>query len=118
MHPECELPVRMAADFIGSTGQLLEYVKNDNSGKYIVGTESGIIHQMKKACPEKFFIPAPPKDSTCGCNDCNFMKLITLEKIYNTLKYEAPEVIMKRSIMEKAARPIRKMLEISERLGI
>ncbi|MCD4676399.1 MAG: quinolinate synthase NadA [Desulfobacula sp.] len=118
VHPECELPVRMVADFIGSTGQLLAYIKEDDSEKYIVGTESGIIHQMKKACPQKYFIPAPPKDSTCGCDDCNYMKLITMEKIYNTLKYEAPEVIMKESIMERAARPIIRMLEISDRLGI
>ncbi len=118
VHPECELPVRIVADFIGSTGQLLAYVKKDNADIYIVGTESGIIHQMKKECPDKSFIPAPPTDSTCGCNDCNFMKLITLEKIYKTIKYEAPEVIMDESIMERAARPIIRMLEISDRLGI
>jgi len=118
VHPECELPVRMVADFIGSTGALLAYVKDNSSNKYIVGTEPGIIHQMKKACPEKIFIPAPPKDSTCGCSECNFMKLITLEKIYNTLKYEQPEVIIDEKIMERAARPIKRMLEISDKLGI
>lgn len=118
VHPECELPVRMVADFIGSTGALLTYVKNDNKKKYIVGTESGIIHQMKKACPDKTFIVAPPKDSTCGCNDCNFMKLISLKKIYNTLKYESPEIVMDPAIMERAALPIRRMLEISDRLGL
>ncbi|TFH35683.1 MAG: quinolinate synthase NadA, partial [Bacteroidia bacterium] len=118
VHPECELPVRMVADFIGSTGALLAYVKDNSSNKFIVGTEPGIIHQMKKACPEKIFIPAPPKDSTCGCSECNFMKLITLEKIYNTLKYEQPEVIIDEKIMERAARPIIRMLEISDKLGI
>lgn len=118
VHPECELPVRMVADFIGSTGALLKFIKEDSSNKYIVGTEPGIIHQMKKACPSKIFIPAPPKDSSCACSECNFMKLITMEKIYNTLKYELPEVIIDESIMERAARPIVRMLEISDKLGI
>ena len=118
VHPECELPVRMVADFIGSTGALLSYVKSDSAQKYIVGTEPGIIHQMKLACPGKVFIPAPPKDSTCGCSECNFMKLITLGKIYNTLLHELPEVILDDAIMERAARPIWRMLEMSDRLGI
>ena len=118
VHPECELPVRMVADFIGSTGALLAYVKKDSAKKYIVGTEAGILHQMKKACPEKIFIAAPPKDSTCGCSECNFMKLISLNKIYNTLKYGSPEVIMDPALMERAALPIRRMLEISDKLGI
>lgn len=118
VHPECELPVRMVADFIGSTGALLSYVQKDSSSKYIVGTEPGIIHQMKKAAPLKIFIPAPPKDSTCGCSECNFMKLITLEKIYNTLLYELPEVNIDKKIMERAAQPIRRMLDISDKLGL
>lgn len=118
VHPECELPVRIVADFIGSTGAMLKYVQNDKSKEYIVGTEAGILHQMKKACPDKLFIAAPPKDSTCACNECNFMKLISLNKIYNTLKYESPEIIMDDKIMERAAQPIKRMLEISDRLGI
>ncbi len=118
VHPECELPVRMIADFIGSTGALLSFVKKDNKKKYIVGTESGILHQMKKACPEKIFIVAPPKDSTCGCSECNFMKLISLKKIYNTLKYESPEIVMDPAIMDRAAMPIKRMLDISNKLGI
>jgi len=118
VHPECELPVRMVADFIGSTGALLSYIKEDKAKKYIVGTEPGIIHQMKLACPDKTFIPAPPKDSTCGCSECNFMKLITLEKIYNSLKFELPEVILDNDLMEKASRPIWRMLEMSDRLGL
>lgn len=118
VHPECELPVRMIADFIGSTGSMLKHVKNDDSTRYIVGTEPGILHQMKKACPGKTFIAAPPKDSTCGCNECNFMKLISLNKIYNTLKYESPEVIMDEKIMDRAAQPIIRMLEISDKLGL
>jgi len=118
VHPECELPVRMVADFIGSTGSLLAYIKEDNAKKYIVGTETGIIHQMKKARPDKIFIPAPPKDTTCGCSECNFMKLITLEKIYNSLKFEGPEIEMEGELMIKAEKPIRRMLEISDKLGI
>lgn len=118
VHPECELPVRMVADFIGSTGALLSFVKKDERKKYIVGTEPGIIHQMNKACPDKIFIPAPSKDSSCGCNECYFMKLITLEKIYNTLKFEETEVFINKSIMERAALPIKRMLEISDKLGI
>lgn len=118
VHPECELPVRMIADFIGSTSALLKYVQSSKEDKFIVGTEPGIIHQMKKACPDKTFITAPPKDSTCACSECNFMKLITLDKIYNTLKYESPEIVMDEAIMERAVRPIHRMLEISDRLGI
>ncbi len=118
VHPECELPVRIIADFIGSTGSLLKYINSDDAGKYIVGTEHGIIHQMKKAQPGKIFIPAPSKDSTCGCSECNFMKLITLEKIYLTLKYEKPEIVMDSKLMKKAEKPIKRMLEISDRLGL
>ena len=118
VHPECELPVRMVADFIGSTGALLKHINKDDSLKYIVGTEPGIIHQMKKNRPDKTFIPAPAKDSTCGCSECNFMKLITMEKIYLSLKYEEPELIMNGELMKKAEKPIRRMLEISDHLGI
>ena len=85
-HPECEKPILIVADHIGSTSSLLKFTRQDNSKKYIVATESGIIHQMKKENPDKQYIPAPPKDSTCACNDCKFMKLITLKKIYNCLK--------------------------------
>ena len=118
VHPECELPVRMVADFIGSTGALLKYIKSDDADKYIVGTEPGIIHQMKKSRPDKTFIPAPGKDSTCACSECNFMKLITMEKIYLSLKYELPEIIMDQELMNKAEKPVRRMLDISERLGL
>ncbi len=117
-HPECEKPVLIVADHIGSTSSLLKYVQTDNARKYIVATESGIIHQMKKACPDKVFIPAPPKDSTCACNDCNFMKLITIKKIYGCLKYEMPEVKVEGKIQAKAVRSIKRMLEISEKLKI
>jgi quinolinate synthase len=118
VHPECELPVRMVADFIGSTSALLGFTKKDKGKSYIVATEVGIIHQMKKENPEKIFIPAPPRDSTCGCSECSFMKLITIEKIYNCLLKENPEILLDKEIIVKAQKPIRRMLEISEKLGL
>jgi quinolinate synthase len=117
-HPECEMPVRLVADYIGSTSGLLSFVKKDKGKTFIVATEPGIIYQMKKARPEKIFIPAPPKDSTCGCSECNFMKLITLEKIYKSLKFEEPEIIVDPLIAKQALIPIRRMLDISAKLGL
>ena len=117
-HPECELPVRIAADYIGSTSGLLSFVSRDEGKIYIVATEPGIIHQMKKAQPDKEFIPAPPVDSTCGCNECNFMKMITVEKIYKSLKFEEPEITVDPEIIKRAAVPIKRMLEISAKLGL
>lgn len=118
VHPECELPVRLIADYIGSTSGLLKFTQTDESSVYIVATEPGVIHQMKKENPGKNFIPAPPKDSTCGCSECNFMKLITMQKIYNCLKNESPEIILDGELIEKAKKPIVRMLEISEKLGL
>ena len=118
VHPECELPVRMVADFIGSTSALLKFTQKDTGKSYIVATEVGIIHQMKKENPDKLYFPAPPKDSTCGCSECNFMKLITMEKIYNSLLNEKPEIIINKNILIKAQKPIKRMLEISAKLGI
>jgi quinolinate synthase len=118
VHPECELPVRMIADFIGSTAALLNYTRKDDKTVYIVATEAGIIHQMKKSSPSKTFIPAPPKDSTCGCSECSFMKLVTLEKIYRCLLNEEPEITLEEEVLKKAEKPIRRMMEISEKLGI
>ncbi len=118
VHPECEMPVRDIADYIGSTGNMLEYIKYDDSRKYIVGTDPGIIHQMKKARPEKVFIPAPADEIQGSCSECEFMKMITLEKIYLSLKYEAPELIMDKELMSKAEKPLRRMLDISKSLGI
>ncbi len=118
VHPECELPVRMVADFIGSTSALLKFTEKENSNVYIVATEPGIIHQMKKINPHKTFIPAPPVDSTCGCSECNFMKLITMKKIYYCLKNETPEILVERETLEKAQKPILKMMEISEKLEL
>lgn len=117
-HPECEKPILLVSDHIGSTASLLNFTKKDNAREYIVATESGILHQMKKANPEKTFIPAPPKDSTCACSDCNFMKLNTMEKIYKALYYEMPEILMDENLRKRAEKPIRKMLEISEKLGL
>jgi quinolinate synthase len=117
-HPECERPILLISDFIGSTAALLKFVKEDPTDKYIVCTESGILHQMKNAKPDKIFIPAPPSDSTCACNDCQFMKLISLEKIYNSLQNNYFEVNLNDNIIERARLPIVKMLEISAKLGL
>jgi quinolinate synthase len=113
-HPECKKPVLLISDFIGSTAALLKFVQSNDSNVYIVATESGIIHQMQKKCPDKKFIPAPPIDSTCGCNDCNFMKLNTLDKIYSALKNEEPEIILSKNILKSAKIPILRMLELSK----
>jgi quinolinate synthase len=118
VHPECELPVRLVADYIGSTSALLQFTKIDKGNCYIVGTEPGIIHQMKKENPYKTYIPAPPRDSTCGCSECSFMKLITLEKILNCLKNEEPEITLDRDVLVRAQKPIKRMMEISEKLGL
>lgn len=118
VHPECELPVRMVADYIGSTSALLQFTKKDEAKSYIVATEVGIIHQMKKETPWKNYIPAPPIDSTCGCSECAFMKLISIEKIYNCLKNEQPEITIDQKLLFKAQKPIRRMMEISEKLGL
>jgi quinolinate synthase len=118
VHPECELPVRMVADFIGSTSSLLQFTKKDTGNCYIVATEVGIIHQMKKENPDKTYLPVPPIDSTCGCSECSFMKLITIEKILNCLKNEKPEIILDNKILIRAQKPIKRMMEISEKLGL
>lgn len=116
-HPECEAAVLEKADFIGSTTALLNFVKKDSSKVFIVATETGILHQMEKAAPDKTFIPAPPNNA-CACNDCPHMKLNTLEKLYNCLKYELPEIVLDEPLRSAAEKPIRRMLEISEKLGL
>ncbi len=113
-HPECEKPVLLLAEFIGSTTALLNHVKQSDKRKFIVATESGIFHQMTKVCPEKTFIPAPSNDSTCACNDCSYMKLNSLQKLYICLKHEQPEILLDKSVIEKARIPIQRMLEISK----
>lgn len=112
-HPECEEPVLMYADFIGSTSKLLKFVQDDSANSYIVATETGIIHQMKKVCPEKTFIPAPPQDESCSCNECPYMKLNTLEKVYLCMKNKSPEIILDEELRLKALKPIERMLEMS-----
>ena len=116
-HPECEAPILEYADFIGSTTALLNYSKKSNDKEFIVLTETGILHQMQKNSPNKTFIPAPP-NNLCACNDCPYMKLNTLEKIYIALKYEQPELIMDKNLMEKEKFPIQKMLELSAQFGL
>nr|WP_321454138.1 quinolinate synthase NadA [uncultured Carboxylicivirga sp.] len=117
-HPECKKPLLVLADHVGSTAALLNYSKTSDAKRFIVATESGIIHQMKKASPDKEFIPAPPNDSTCACNDCEFMKLNTIEKLYNCLKYEWPSIEVSEEIRVEAVKPINRMLDISEKYGL
>lgn len=114
VHPECKRPLTLLADCVGSTAALLSYAEKSDSREFIVATESGILHELKRRCPDKIFIPAPPADSTCACNDCAFMKLITMEKLYNTLRYEQPEIEIDPSVAERARRPIDRMLELSK----
>jgi quinolinate synthase len=117
-HPECKNVILKSADFVGSTSALLNFATKSENKEFIVATESGILHEMKEKNPDKVFIPAPPNDSTCACNECNFMKLNTLEKLYNCLKYEIPEIFVSEEVQKKAIKPIRRMLEISEKLGL
>lgn len=111
-HPESESQVLDIAHYIGSTSGLLNYVQKDPSQVFIVATEAGILHEMKKRCPEKTFIPAPVEDETCACSECAFMKLNTLEKLYLCLEYEQPEVQLSKSLIEKAKLPITRMLNL------
>lgn len=114
VHPECKGAVVKLADKVGSTAALLKYSIENDATEFIVATESGILHEMQKACPQKNFIPAPPNDSTCACNECNYMKLITMQKLYNCLKYEWPTVEVDKEIAEKAVVCINRMLELSK----
>lgn len=116
-HPECEDAVLKLADFIGSTTGLLKYTIENEAEEFIVATETGILHQMEKASPNKKFIPAPP-DNGCACNDCPHMKRNTLEKIYLCMKYEQPDIIMDEELRIAAKKPIDRMLEISKQAGL
>lgn len=118
VHPECKGPVVKLADKVGSTKALLNYSIHDEAQEFIVATESGILTEMQKSAPQKTFIPAPPDDSTCACNECSYMKLITMRKLYNCLKYEWPTVEVDPEIAKKAIKPIHRMLEISKQLGL
>jgi len=118
-HPECKSAVLKMADIIGSTAALLKYAINHPEQKeFIVATESGILHEMQKQCPSQVFIPAPPNDSTCACNECNFMRLNTLEKLYACLKNGQPEILVDPEISKKAVKSIEKMLQISAELNL
>ena len=118
VHPECKGAVAKIADKVASTAGLLKYAIASEKKNFIVATESGILFEMRRNCPDKNFIPAPPEDSTCSCNECNFMRLNTLEKLYNTLKYEWPEVQVDENIARDAVKSIKRMLDISEKLGL
>ena len=116
-HPECQKPILIVAHHIGSTSELLRFSKADAATEYIVATESGILHQMRKASPQKLFIPAPPNDSTCACNDCRYMKLVTPQKIYDCLANNSNEVIIDEELRKKAEKPIKRMLEYNIKIG-
>jgi len=113
-HPEAQKPVLQVAHYVGSTANLLNYVVNDENQEFIVATEEGILHEMRKRAPNKILIPALTIDDTCNCSECHFMKLNTMEKLYLCMKYELPEILMDEDIRVKALRPINKMLEMSK----
>ena len=117
-HPECKAVLLKLADKVGSTAALLKHAVKSDKKRFIVGTESGILHEMQKQCPDKEFIPAPPEDSTCACNECNYMRLNTLEKLRDCLRDETPEIIVDKNVAEKAIRPIQRMLDISNLLSL
>ena len=112
-HPECKGAVVKLADVVASTAGLLHYAQQAEADTFLVVTESGILHEMQKTCPDKTFIPVPPDDSTCGCNECQFMRLCTLEKVYNTLRYEWPAIEVPADVAARAIRPIERMLSLS-----
>lgn len=114
VHPECRGAVVKLADVVGSTAALLKFAQHSEADTFLVVTESGILHEMQKSCPDKNFIPVPPEDSSCGCNECNYMRLCTLEKVYNALRYEWPTVEVPEDIAQKAIKPIERMLELSK----
>lgn len=117
-HPECKQPIIQVSDFVGSTAALIKYTTGSEKKQFIVATESGVIHEMQKRSPDKQFIPAPPNDSTCACNECSFMRLNTMEKLYTCLKYELPEIFIDEKIQKAAIEPIQRMLELSAKLGL
>ena len=116
-HPECKAQVLELADYVGSTTAMLNFTSKDNANKYIVATETGILHQMQKNSPDKEFIIVPT-DETCSCNDCPYMKLNTMEKLYKCMRDEQPEIILDADTIQKAAAPINRMLDISRKLNL
>ncbi len=117
-HPECPAYLLEVADHIGSTSSILKFATKSDRKQFIVATEAGILHQMQKENPDKVFIPAPPEDATCACNECFYMKMNTLEKLYLCLKNEQPEIFVDEQVRVKAVKPIERMLEISNRFGL
>lgn len=113
VHPECPKPIRLVADKVGSTAVLLKWAEECEFDSFIVATESGILHEMRRRCPQKTFIPAPPADSTCACNDCSFMKLNTMEKLRDCLRDLAPAIEVDPKVAARAVRPIERMLALS-----
>lgn len=118
VHPECKQVLQTMADFIGSTSSLIRYAKRSDSNTFIVATESGILHEMIRLCPDKTFIPAPPEDASCACNECSFMKLNTLQKVYDCLDKETPEITIDPVLQALALKPIKRMLDITAKLSI
>ncbi|MDE6410411.1 MAG: quinolinate synthase NadA [Muribaculaceae bacterium] len=114
VHPECRKPLQLVADKVGSTAALLDFATKDDAKEYIVVTESGILREMRLKCPEKVFLPAPAEDSECQCNECDYMKMNTLEKVYRCLRDESPEIFVDPEIAKEAIKPIERMLEMSK----
>lgn len=117
-HPECPGYLLQIADHVGSTSSILRYATESKHKQFIVATEAGILHQMQRENPDKEFIPAPPEDSTCACNECFYMKMNTLHKLYMCLKNERPEILVDEATRVKAVKPIERMLEISALHGL
>jgi len=115
-HPEAQKPVLKIADFVGSTARLLDYVVNSENEEFIVATEEGILHEMRKKAPDKKLIPALVKDETCNCSECHFMKMNTLKKLYICMKYELPEITLDEALRIQALKPINRMLELSKKI--
>ncbi len=116
-HPECKAAVLELADFVGSTTAMLKFTKTDNSKRFIVATETGILHQMQKDSPDKEFLIVPT-DETCSCNDCPYMKLNTLQKLYDCIDKETPEILLPNEVISQGRKPIDRMLKISRELGL
>ena len=114
VHPECRRPLQLIADKVGSTAALLDFARNDDAKEYIVVTESGILFEMQRKCPEKTFVPAPPEEAGCQCNNCEYMKLNTLEKVLKCLQDEKPSIEVDAETARRAVRPIERMLELSK----
>ena len=117
-HPECKKYILEIADHVGSTSSILKFATQSENNKFIVVTEAGIMHELKKRNRDKMFIPAPPEDAECACNECSYMKKNTLEKLYLCLKNETPEIIIEEELRKKAVKPIKLMLKISEQYGL